>query len=1149
MSVRFVLGRAGSGKTHYCLSEMARLLREQQAGPLFFLLPQQATFIHERMLACEYTPHGYAGAEVTSFNRLIWQAARRGAAPLKPPLSEAGRALIMGRALTARRGELRVFGAGALGGGFAKELALAAEELTAYNVEPAALAQLADRRAETRPADPLAAKLADIALLYGDYTASAADYDNYSDGLTFLAREIEEYAFLAGATVFVDGYSSFTPRERAVLAALMKRAARLEIALALDPLSLERQLTEQDIFYPCWKSYGQLTEAARLAHAAVEPPLLLSGGQGRFAANAELAFMERHCYPWSGAEVWEKPPACIRVVAVANPREELAAAGREILRLVRNEGCRFRDISVIARDTAPYEELLPGVFTDLGIPYFVDAKKPLLYHPVVELTRSALEIWAGQAHYRHIFRYLKTGLTPLNAAQTDILENYCLAHGVRHWQWREDVDLRYWREGGTPAGLAPKSTILSDSQVHSSGFADGKSLLGEEAAARLAEINEYKRRGTQALARFLRTAPPAAEQVEADALLAALRQLLAELEVAQTLEQWQRQDLAAGRGAEAAMHRQALAKLEGFLDEAAVLLSGCTFAAQQLVGMIDAGCAALTLSMIPPGLDQVLVASLERSRNPELAAAIVLGVNADFLPKKVQPEALFTDAERAELQAAGMELAPGALARQMAEHYLAYVALTRSSGQLTLIYALSGSDGKSLLPSPLLKRLRTLFPALQVQRYRESADPSELTGGAATLALLACKLAAARAGQPIDSFWNDVYNWYATDEEWRGPLQRLLQGLNFAPSRARLATPTLNRLYGGTLKSSVSRLEKFRACPFAYFAAYGLKLKPRQIYEITPLERGDIFHQALAQIGRLAAERNLVWRELDEQQAAALVDEVLANIMPAFLAGILASSARYRYLAARIRDTLIATVGLMAEHMRRGHFVPVAFELPFGNREGDALPALTIELEGGRKLQINGQIDRVDMACSGEQAYFRVIDYKTGDVSLRVEDIFAGLRLQLLVYLQVVLDNSAYFQAGGALAAGMYYMPVRDEYLSGPMPPPDVDAAPAGLRLNGLTVMDEQAVRLADPAINGHSQLIPTALSAKGFYANSPGLNAEQLAELRAYLPRLLRETAGQMLAGLAEVAPHRAANFDACAYCDYRNVCGFDREVANERR
>ena len=104
----------------------------------------------------------------------------------------------------------------------------------------------------------------------------------------------------------------------------------------------------------------------------------------------------------------------------------------------------------------------------------------------------------------------------------------------------------------------------------------------------------------------------------------------------------------------------------------------------------------------------------------------------------------------------------------------------------------------------------------------------------------------------------------------------------------------------------------------------------------------------------------------------------------------------------------------------RGEFIPVAWELPFGSDEPDSLPAFTIDLAEGKVLKLSGRIDRVDMARNeqGDTSYFRVIDYKSGKPSLDIEDIANGLRLQLLVYLQVVMANSNVFSSMPAKEGG-----------------------------------------------------------------------------------------------------------------------------------
>ncbi|MCL1974551.1 MAG: PD-(D/E)XK nuclease family protein, partial [Firmicutes bacterium] len=573
--------------------------------------------------------------------------------------------------------------------------------------------------------------------------------------------------------------------------------------------------------------------------------------------------------------------------------------------------------------------------------------------------------------------------------------------------------------------------------------------------------------------------------------------------------------------------------------------SASCLAARQLVQLLDAGCAALTLSLIPPGLDQVLVASVERSRNPELRLVIVLGVNADTLPGCAVPTALLSDHERIKLSHSGIELAPGTVSRQMAEHFLAYIALTRSHEYLLLTYAQSNAQNKALQPSPLIKKLQKIFANLKIERFGEPHTAEELTGNTHTVNLLARHLKNERLGFTMPVFWQEIYNWYAAQESWQPQLKRIEQGLSFRPYAGRLSVENQKSLYGKTIVSSVSRLEKFNACPFAYFAAYILKLGPRPQYEFTALERGEIFHRALAHLSSLLAHNKPGWRELTQQQAAEVVEQVLAELLPNLLSGIMQSTARYRYQASRLQDTLSATLMIIADHIKHGYFVPVAWELPFGNNSASALPPLTIELSLGRKLEITGQIDRVDIAKPANgAAYVRIVDYKSAKRTLTKSDIENGLALQLPVYLETVLAHPQYFHEADLQPAGLYYMAVRDDYTAVSMPPAGQENSASTMRLSGITIKDAHAVRLADPQINGHSKFIPAALSSKGFYASSPGISEEEFREMRLQLTDILCKTAENMAGGLATIEPRRYNGFDACAYCDYRTFCGIDGET-----
>lgn len=1100
MTLRFILGPAGSGKTYTCISQMAQLIAADPLGyPLLLLTPQQSTFIYEKSLAAACPGGGFCRASVSGFARLAQKALRRAGGEQLPGLSEAGQLLAMSYAVAGHADKLQVFGPTCRRAGFAREMVSAAEELRAYGVAPEALAQVGAELAGDDANSHSAARLQDIALLAGAYEeAVAGRYSDYAGRMEVLARQIDQ-GMLEGYEVWLDGFSEFTPAELNVLRAMLRCCRRVSLCLCLDEASLGRKLREDEVFYPTWKAYGELNEAAAAEGIAVEPPLILKRGQtGRFAASPELAALEA-----SLAGRGTKPPCSaprhIHVSFAVDARSELEAVGRRIKRLVRERGWRYRDISVICRDAARYEYLLQPVFDSLDLPYFLDSHKPLLTHPLIDLVRSALEVWTERPGYRQIMRYLKNPLAGLSKEESDLLDNYCLAHGVKFYHWSRES----WH-----------FTPLDDEDPQLAG-----------------QIDELRQRVWPPLQQFLEDAGNSAVSLNR-AILA----LLERLQVKAALRGLQEQDIAAGRGEAASAHAQAWDKLAAFLEEAAALLGEESYAPDELRELYEAAVLGLTFATIPPGLDQVLVASLERSRNPEIKAAFIIGVNDGELPAALPPEGAFRDGERQWLASRGLRLAPDQVRRQLQENYLCYIALTRPSQELYLSYHLHDDEGKRIAPSQLLRKLRAVYPGLTPRLAEFGLD--DVDGSPADLTL-----ASSRLRQEEGPLWRAVVRLYGERKDRRSQ-SRVERGLYFSPAPARLERETARRLYGSRLRSSVSQIERFRNCPFSYFANYGLKLRPRRSFELTPADRGDLFHFVLADVGSTLAEKKISWREVDQKLAQVLVDQALSAYLPRFLAGIMSSSARYAYLEDRIRRALINAVLLTAEHMRQGKFVPVAFELPFGRGES-GLPALRIRLEDGRELALAGQIDRVDMAESadGEKAYLRVVDYKTGNNKLKIPDVEAGLQLQLLAYLQVVMDNAAAFTARDARPAGAYYAHVHDETVLAD----DADGTAPGMKLRGVTVPSQEVARLSDPAVNGWSKLVNIYCNDKGTL--NTGLEEGQMEELRQRVIYLLKDSAAAMLEGLVAVSPLADDDRDACAFCDFAAVCGFDRGAAKARR
>lgn len=1089
LGLRFILGRAGAGKTSRCLAEISGELRKDPAGPgMVFLVPEQATFQTEHALL-RHCP-GVLRAQVLSFRRLAYRVLLEAGGAVRPHIGELGKQMVL-RALTnRRRGELQVFQRMAGLSGFGAKLAGVLAELKLYRLTPRDLQAAGTVLAQD---DPLRDKLGDLALLYGDLEDYLAGrYTDPDDYLALLAARAPLAASLRGASFWLDAFAGFTPAEYLVLEAVLGVAGRMTVALCLDPGE------EGDLFINSRETRATLEFLARRTGHAVEPPLVLDDVP-RLALFPACGHLERHFFR-RPSPPWPDIPTGISLLAATDRRAEVEAAAREMVRLAREEGLRFREMLVLVRDLEPYRDLLTTVLADFQIPFFIDYKRPVAGHPLVELIRGALGCALEDWSFGAVFRYLRTDLVNVAADRVDELENYVLAYGMRGGQWTTA-----WSRGSSPGA--------------------------QELAARADQTRRDVAGPLAALHRVLTQAPSVRE------MTGALYGFLVDLGVPGRLEEWAAAATDGGRLAEAAEHAQIFAAVVELFDQVVEALGEEAMSLAEYASVLEDGLAALRLGLIPPGLDQVLVGSLDHSRNPEVRAAFVLGVNEGLLPARPPVGGFFTDAERERLAEAGMVLAPGARRRLLDEEYLVYLALTRASERLSVSYALAGEDGAALAPSLVVHRLREMLPGLTEASPGGALD--QVTRPANTLSQLAVKLREAKAGGVLDDTWRAVYNWALG--HWRQRLSVLTGALDYHNREKPLPREVCGTLFKSPLSTAVSRLEQFRACPFAHFLSYGLRLRERPVYELSPPDLGQFFHQALHLVGLRLAARN--WGDLTIAESTALVRQVTGELAPGLANEILLSTARYRHLIGKLGRLLERSVQALAEHDRRGDFRPVALEAVFG--PGGELPLLVFDLGEGASLELAGRIDRIDRArdAAGRE-YLRIIDYKSGPVDLNLNEVYQGVRLQLLVYLYAALSH--WRESGQVLPGGVFYFQVQDPLLVAEGPPEPAAAARLALRefkMRGLVLGDPTLVHLMDNQLtSGYSDLIPVGLRADGgFYSSSAVLGPAEFEALLEHVRKLLMATGREILDGVVDIAPYRQKNTDACRFCGYRPVCRFD--------
>ncbi|ABO49945.1 UvrD-like DNA helicase, C terminal protein [Desulforamulus reducens MI-1] len=1123
MSLRFIVGRAGSGKSHSCLEEVRQRLRQNQGeSSIILLVPEQATFQYEYMLATTPELKGMIWAQVLSFRRLAFRVLQEMGGAARAHIDDLGKKMVLRRILEQRKSELKVFHRAAKQPGFADSLASALSELKLYRIEPQEL-QKGIQHMQEAPGSAIRDKLADLSLLYNDLeeflSGRFTDPDDY---LNLLAQRLPGSRTVQGAEIFIDGFTGFTPQEYGVIEQMLGTADRVHVALCFDPMYLQEPCDELEFFYPTVETYHTLLDMAGALRISLEPPIICGKETPvRFQKDSAIAHLEKYYFrhPLQASDAAQG----VSLVACANRRAEVEAAAREIIRLCREEELSWRDIVVVLRDLTNYSDLINTIFNDHGIPVFIDEKRNVLHHPLVELIRSALEVITQHWAYDPVFRYLKTDLIPVQRDDVDRLENYVLAHGIRGNRWNDNRDWTYRRQ----------YTLGEDCDID------------DNEAEQLAQLNVVRYAAIEHINNFSKKVANCGNVRQ---ITTALFELLESLSVAERMEAWAKEAEVAGRLIEAKEHAQIWDNVILLLDEIVEAMGEQELNLEEYLQVLEAGLESLKLGLIPPGLDQVVVGTLERSRNPNVKAALVLGISDGVLPARPVEEGLFSDYEREALREIGLNLAPGARRKLFDEQYLIYTALTRASSRLWLSYPQADDEGKALMPSPVIQRVKELLPLIQeeilpVEPPCLGGDLAFIANPSRSLSYLAAMLRETVAGRLVDPVWQDVYSWFVQQPQYQESCRRVLAGLYHVNQETSLPPSMGRRLYGSRLRASVSRLERFTTCPFSHFLSHGLKLKERSQFKLAAPDLGQFFHAALKLFAERIKALSLDWGQLSRGQIITITGEIVEELAPQLQNEILLSTARHRYLIKKLRRTLERAVVTLAEHARRGSFRPVAVEIGFGDNA--ELPAVQLDLADHCQMEMAGRIDRIDSACEGGQHYYSLIDYKSGQPDIKLADIVHGLKLQLLTYLDVALRYSKQLTQQEALPAAMLYFSVRDPFVASTGPMTEEEAEKnllKQLKMKGLLLADPLVISKMDKELSGQSDLLPVGLKKNGdFYSNSRVITEEQFKLLRNYLEFKLKSIGQQMVSGDIAISPYQRGKEKACRYCIFKSVCQFD--------
>ncbi len=1115
MAVQFILGRSGTSKTSYCINAIAGELKTDHKEPLILLVPEQATYQAERAILSKEGIQGYNRLNVLSFDRLQFLLLGKNTA--RESVSHIGKQMIIHRILRENAEKLQIFKSSASLPGLSKQMANTIEEIHQYAGTCEEIDNLLDKLQKQKENSSAFLKFRDIRLILGEYL-KFVENDFYDPDAQFnsVCRSVSSSELIKGAKIWIDGFAGFTGTELAIFTELLKTASDSKIALCLDPNTIDvlnptkQSLDKAGLFSPTENTFAELTEIIKKVKLPLLEPVILNKAM-RFTSQ-ELAHVEKNIFTINPSRL--KAADNILIISAPNERLEVQYAARQIVQLVKEKGFRYRDIAVIASDIESYHHYIRAYFDDYNIPFFIDKRKPLNRHPVIELICSALKIISEGFTHHDIFAYLKTDLIPISRFDIDILENYCIAFGISHNDWLED---KTWQFAGKD----------------NKDFDENK-------------INQIR---TIVVSPLVQLKQNLEEKVNPEQFTEAVFNFIDSLKIQRTIDNWIEKANEKSDFESVDEHQQFYNKLVDVFDELTEIFKGQVMSVSDLYSIINSAFSQLTLAFIPPTLDQVLVGSVERSRHPDLKAVFLIGATQKQFPVPISSDSILSDNDRNTAESLNFSLAASVDRTLCERQYLAYIAFTRPSEMLYITYPSVDEKGSGVPRSQFIGDLETLFDNLTEQSVTNVHLDIKNVASESELADILCW----HFGK--DALSDDLqYNLppadleaICSDEQLSDLGMKVSSAINY-DNKAIIDDNVTSELFDKKLRGSATRLGTFAACPYKYFARYILELKKRKEFTLEPLDLGNFYHNVLDSLVKRLKSENLDFATIENEALINILNEQIERLIKknSFLSQFINRRAYNEFIITSACGTLNEFVLALAEMVRAGNFKPCVSEIAFGKvkESSEFLGNLEFELPDNRAITLSGKIDRLDITKIDNETKSVVFDYKRSATSFNWSKYFYGLDLQLPIYILAArnANDSIYRNVIGA-----FFIPVEIPAPKTTITKLDDNKESFNHKAKGI-FNGEYFQQIDNNISSGWSKYFNFSCTKNdgqfGNYSNSGSLKPDDFNHVLDSTRKKITALAREIISGKIDVCPYRLGTQSPCGNCDYLSVCRFDWQI-----
>ena len=1101
MSLRLIYGKSGSGKSSYCFSEISKLIEEGKANKIYIITPEQFSFTAERKLMDEMEKIGYGAvisAEVLTLSRMAYRVMQEVGGGLES-LSKCGKAMLVYSILSNNQKNLKFLGKSD------ENIDLSMRAITEFKKHGVSVDDLLSEISGVEDLY-LKNKLQDMSLIYKEFEDKISEsYIEDTDLLTLLAENLDKVDLVKNSIIYIDEFSGFTYQEYQVIKEFLRLAKEVNITICTDNLDFNTN-PDIDIYYPNKLTVKKLLNLAKENDIGLDEFVHLEKGL-RFKTE-ELQFLSSNLYS-NNSTIYGKDVENLSLFLAKNEYSEVENVAKKIEELIRKENMRYRDISIITKNIENYSSLVRAIFREYDIPVFIDEKRDLNQNIIVQNVLSILEVLSKNFSSEAVFSYIKLGFFDYEKEEIFKLENYCNKWGIKQNKWKKDFKYE---------------------------------LDNEKTKKEIERLNEIRKEIIEPLLKLQEDIRK--EKTVKNITLALYNFIInqnIEEKISKKISELEEKDLLDL----AKEYKESYEIIIDIFDKMVLIFDDEKITIDKYQKIFKIGLKNSGLGKIPGTADQVILGDVDRSRSHKVKVVFILGLNDGVFPSSNKDEGFLNDSDREILKQDGIELANGTIDNLYEDKFNIYKAFTTAEEKLYLSYSSSDKDGKSLRPSVLISQIKKMFP-----KMKEESDvinkKYEIVNKKVTYEELIENIAKIKNKEKIDEIWYQIYNYYKGQEEWNKKLTSDMQGLNYTNLPEKIKQENIDKLYGNTLKTSISRLEKYRGCPFSYYLQYGLKLKEKETLKVQSFNTGSFMHETIDSFFKVVREEDIDLAEIEEDKILEIVSNIIDESLNLNKNFIFTATAKYKVLVRRLKRIITKALKYVIITIVNSDFEVSGTEVEFGEK-GKYEPII-LELDNGKKIEITGKIDRIDTAKNEDGKYLRIIDYKSSAKNIDLNEVYAGLQIQLLTYTDAICRKEDIMPAGIFYFSLLEQMANADKRLN---EDEIEEMIRKNFKMKGLIIADVKIIKMNDNTLkSGTSNLVPAGITTKGEInqRNTNGVKQEEFKILQEYIYKTIKDISKEILSGKIDLKPYNKQGKTPCEYCEYKTICGFNTKLNNNK-